>query len=271
MANRKNVDKHESAMAQYGAKLRGHRDARAWSGEALANRVGCDPALISKIETAAQPATLPMSQQFDDIFDLDEYFEDLWWLVQRERAHSVEALIPFTEYEERAVTIHSFTTVILPGLLQTEEYATAVVRPWWTPEETTRRVAARTARQAILEKANPPMVVALIAEYAIRRTLGGHQVMRRQLAHLIELAGRPNSVLQVVPESAPAYSSVPFLVMSMPDGPDVGYVESPATVGAVTKAPEQVRDMKVLFDQLRAMALTEADSVRLIKEVMEAL
>ncbi|MGH3992490.1 MAG: DUF5753 domain-containing protein, partial [Pseudonocardiaceae bacterium] len=111
--------------------------------------------------------------------------------------------------EASAMQIHSYAAVVVPGLLQTTAYAEAVIRggdPTLTDEEVARRVELRMARQHVLDRKDPPHVWAVLDEAVLRRQIGGPDVSRQQLEHLVTLAQRPHIDLQVLPAAAGAHA-----------------------------------------------------------------
>ncbi|GAA1255474.1 helix-turn-helix transcriptional regulator [Sphaerisporangium rubeum] len=153
-----------------------------------------------------------------------------WW-------HNYDDVLPnwFEAYiglEEAATRIRAYEVQFVPGLLQTADYTRAVVKlghPEGTEEEIQRRVDLRMARQKLLHRANPPHLWAVVDEAALRRPLGGRDVMRAQLEHLIEMIALPNVTLQVMPFSAGGHAAAggPFSILrfSERDLPDIVYLE----------------------------------------------
>lgn len=153
-----------------------------------------------------------------------------WW-------HNYDDVLPnwFEAYvglEEAAMRIRCYEVQFIPGLLQTEEYARAVVRlghPDGPEEEIQRRVDLRMARQKLLQRENPPHLWTVIDEAALRRPLGGVEAMRGQIRHLIDVAASPDITVQVIPFSAGGHAAAggPFSILrfSEPDLPDVVYLE----------------------------------------------
>jgi transcriptional regulator with XRE-family HTH domain len=266
---RRDVDPTASAAALYAHKLRAHRDAKGWTQDSLADRVGCTGDLISKLETAKRSATLDMSRHFDQIFGLDGYFEDLQPLAARELA--LGWFRPFLEAEAAADSLHIFEPMLITGLLQTEDYARVVLSAGNHPDKVEQLVATRMQRQEVLRREDPPWVVHLAAEYAIRRMVGGPKVMRPQLQRLLDAMQEPNITLQLVPEDAPVYLSVASTLMSFHDGPDVAYTETGEIPGGITKERRYVDRLKARFDVARAAALPAVASEQLIRKVMEEL
>ncbi|GAB2571669.1 helix-turn-helix transcriptional regulator [Streptomyces capparidis] len=153
-----------------------------------------------------------------------------WW-------HSYGDVLPawFQTYvglEEAAAEIHTYEVQYVPGLLQTEEYARAVIsvgRPSDSPEEVERRVALRMERQKVLVSERAPSIVAVLDESALRRPLGGSEVMRGQLRWIAEAAERPNVTVQIMPFRFGGHAAEcgAFSILYFPEGdlPDVVYLE----------------------------------------------
>jgi hypothetical protein len=134
--------------------------------------------------------------------------------------------------EEAATLIRTYETQFVPGLLQTEQYARALITrscSGASPSEIDRRVEVRRGRRQVLDRSDPPHLWAVLDEAVLRRPVGGCEVMRAQLEALIEAAGRPHVRLQVVPfqGGTPAAPGFPFTILrfSEPELPDVVYVE----------------------------------------------
>jgi transcriptional regulator with XRE-family HTH domain len=138
----------------------------------------------------------------------------------------------FVDLESAATLIRTYEGQLVPGLLQAEDYMRAVVGGSYlgeAPEEVERRVALRVARQALLERPAGPRLWAVVDEAALRRPVGGREVMRAQLERLVQATKLPNVTLQVLPWSAGAHAAMTgaFSVLRFGDQdlPDVVYVE----------------------------------------------
>jgi transcriptional regulator with XRE-family HTH domain len=152
-----------------------------------------------------------------------------WWQAYADiLPHWVE---PFFGLEAAAAFIREYELQFVPGLLQTEEYARAVIRLGnvATEEEVARRATARISRQEILRRDNPPKLWAVLDEGALRRVIGGPDVMRAQLRHLIEMCDHPAVTLQILPFSAGSHRAMggPFTILRFaePDLRDVVFIE----------------------------------------------
>ncbi|MET3984092.1 hypothetical protein ABIC27_001959 [Streptomyces sp. PvR034] len=185
----------------------------------------------------------------------------------------LEGFQEYVGYEGRAVEIRLYEIGIIPGLLQTPEYAqvlanSAVQRGAITTEYAAERVAFLAERQTALERARPPMVFVVMDESCIRRRVGGPEIMAAQLERLAEFAARPNTVLQVAPfdigERRPF--DLPVNLLTLPDRAVVAYAESQMR-GHLDRESPSVLPMLTAYHQLQAEALSQATSVAMIGEL----
>jgi hypothetical protein len=177
--------------------------------------------------------------------------------------------------EEAASLIRTYEVQFIPGLLQTPDYAEAVIRlghPISSPEAIQRRVELRMTRQALLSEPDAPKLWVVVDEAALRRPLGGSGVMRAQLEHLVEVAARPNVTLQVLPfhvgGHAAAGGPVTVLRFPVPDLPDVVYLEQLSSALYLDK-PEEVDHYLAVMDRLSLVASPAVDSVSFLEQVRE--
>ena len=198
-----------------------------------------------------------------------------WW-------HSFRDVLPnpyevFIGLEAGAASIRNFEPVVVPGLLQTEEYARQMSRGGpreLDRDDIERRVQVRMERQRILPREDRPRLWAVIDEAVIRRAVGGSEVMREQLRHLIDSAEQGKTTLQVVPFSAGAHAGTtgPFIILDFPEptDPAVVYVETLAG-DLYLEERADVDRYTLAFDRLLAAALHPDDSVRLVQEAARTL
>ncbi|HZG05532.1 MAG TPA: helix-turn-helix transcriptional regulator [Streptomyces sp.] len=179
--------------------------------------------------------------------------------------------------EEAAEVIRTYEVQFIPGLLQTEEYARAVIllgHPRASAQENDRRVRLRMERQQLLFRQDAPRLWAVLDEAALRRPLGDAEVMRGQLRHLIEMSRRPNITLQVAPFSigglAAAGGPVTILRFPEPDLPDVVYLEQ-LTSALYLDKEEDVDHYLSIMDRLCAVSETPARSVAFLQELLDQL
>ncbi|ETK34940.1 helix-turn-helix domain-containing protein [Microbispora sp. ATCC PTA-5024] len=198
-----------------------------------------------------------------------------WW-------HNYDDVLPswFEAYvglEQAATSIRNYEVQFVPGLLQTEDYAKAVVRlghPTAGEEEIARRVRLRMDRQAVLTRPDPPHLWAVIDEAVIRRPLGGPDVMRAQMERLLDLVTLPNVTLQIVPFSVGGHAAAggPYSILRFAelDVPDVVYLEQLTSAIYLDKREETDRYLAVM-ERLCLEANPVADTKRMLQRVMTEL
>src|SRR6266567_4736905 len=193
-----------SAMSKFAKQLRGWRNKLGWSQTELAAKLGYSNALVSQIEQQQKPPSAEFAEKCDKVFDTPATFADLQELVAREAWPSYFA--PVIDAETRATQIHEWELRVVPGLLQTEEYARSVIRagqPRISPDELERKVTSRLERHTIFaQPSGSPMYWAVIHEGVLRHVVGSPTIMRAQLDQLIEAADSPDVIIQVLPYPA---------------------------------------------------------------------
>jgi transcriptional regulator with XRE-family HTH domain len=197
-----------------------------------------------------------------------EAFRSGWWLEYGDVLHDVFAVM-----EDEAHRILSFQSQVVPGLLQTDAYARALFAdglaapdPWET-DDLERRVRARRERRAILDRMNPPQLHAVLGETAIRQQVGGADVMRVQLRRLVEIGGRENVTLQVLPYKAGAHAGMggPFIIFEFehPDDPDVVHTEN-LSGSAYSESRSAVERFRLAWGNVTDAALPPGESADMI-------
>jgi transcriptional regulator with XRE-family HTH domain len=177
--------------------------------------------------------------------------------------------------EAEATSMRTYEPQIIPGLLETEDYTRALIRAGsvrYDQDEIERRVQARMARQDILTRPDPPEIWAVLDEPVIRRPVGGPAVMRAQLQHLLDLTAPTNSTitLQILPLAVGSHPGLsgPFVILGFPsrEDPAVIYLET-ATDGLYLEETAEIERYTLMFDHLRASALSTGESGSLIAQV----
>jgi hypothetical protein len=188
-----------------------------------------------------------------------------WWQAYADVMPSEYATLIGLEAE--AAEIRTYQPELIHGLLQTEDYARAVIRsgrPGDTATEVDRRVEIRMTRQQILDRQDPPRLRVVLNEAAVRRMVGGPDVMRAQLARLTADRDRSNVTVQVLPFTAgehPAMASGPFVLLEFPQAADPGVVTAENLTGSLSlDAPDDFRQYARTFDFLQAAALGPRES-----------
>lgn len=272
--NRKELNPEASAQAAYGARLRTLRDGRGLTQDELASLMGYSGRHISAVETGRRTPTRQFSLSADRVFEL-EAAADTFERAFREIRHGalLQGFPEFVGHEGRAVEVRLYEIGIVPGLLQTPEYASvlaysAVQRGAISESQADERVSMLMQRQSALVRDRPPMMFVVMDESCIRRWVGGDDVMSGQLDRLLAFAERPNTLLQIVPfaigERRPF--NLPVTLLTLSDLSMVAYAES-QTQGHLDRETNAVLPLLTAYHQLQAEALPQSASVDMLHEV----
>ncbi|MFC8075162.1 Scr1 family TA system antitoxin-like transcriptional regulator [Streptomyces sp. NPDC057307] len=278
MVNRKELNPDSSPRAAFGARIRRFREDRGWSQEALAGHLSYSSQHISAVETGRKPPTLPFARELDRAFgavDSADSFEREW----RDIRHGslLEGFPEYVGHEGRAAEIRLFEIGIIPGLLQTPAYASALAggdvhRGTITADQAAERVAVLAERQATLVRRRPPTLLVVMDESCIRRPVGGPEVMGEQLERLVAFAALPNTVLQIAPydigERRPF--NLPLYILTLSDRTVMAYAESQIQ-GHLDRQSAFVLPALADYHQLQAESLSQAESVAMINEVRKGI
>jgi transcriptional regulator with XRE-family HTH domain len=262
------------------SELRALREAARLTCEEVAEHLECSASKISRVETGRVSVSPRDVRDMLDLYGVDAQRRDSLVQLAREsrqkgwwHAYSDTMQPRFATYvglEDAATEIRTYEINLVPGLLQTEDYARTVIAAGnltGTREDVERRVALRMARQPMLTGASPPQLWAVLDEAVLHRTVGGRGQMRLQLEHLVEAASMPNVAVQVVPFGAGAYPGMgkPFVILAFPEreDPDVVYLEDVASALYLEEV-EQIDTYNMLFNHLRATALSFDESAALM-------
>ncbi|GGT46071.1 transcriptional regulator [Streptomyces kurssanovii] len=261
------LDPGASPLDYYGYELRRHRETAGLTQKQLGAIVSYTGSLVGQVETARKLPTAEFSERVDAALGTGGLLSRLLGLVLRSQLPAWFQQV--AELEARATEISTFQTHMVHGLLQTEGYARAVLGTM-DPEGLDDRTAVRLARQRILEKAEPPVLWAILGEGALRQEIGGAEVMRGQLGHLLSFESNPRVNVQVLPYSAGEHAGLTgsFTVYRFTGDPAILYTDGYGT-GHPTANPDTVRDCSLRYDHLQAAALSIKDSAELIRQVME--
>jgi transcriptional regulator with XRE-family HTH domain len=249
----------------FGRQVRKARFAAGLTLAEFGQRVGYDPGQISRIENGRRPPSELFAQMCDRACpDLNGWFSEFFaesrtWIATPPWFRS------WVEHEQHAPALRIWQPGVLSGLLQTEDYARAILAadPGVTDDQVTARLAARLSRQAILSRDGPPAVWFLVDEAALRRCVGSSQSMAAQLAHLTGVARLPNVTIQVMPNVAHAGLLGGFAVTSR-----AAYVET-AVAGQVFEDAETIADLLTRFDTLRNEAFRGSESLAFMERMCE--
>ncbi|MFJ8646432.1 Scr1 family TA system antitoxin-like transcriptional regulator [Streptomyces sp. NPDC093546] len=267
MVNIRDLDPSASPLDYYGSELRRLREAAGLKQGELGAIIFCTGSLIGQVETARKVPTREFSERVDAALGTGGTFSRLVGLVLRSQLpHWFQ---PYAEMEAKAAYISSYQAQLVDGLLQTEAYARAVLGAR-TDGNLDARVAARLERQRILDRENPPLMWVVLSEAVLHQEVGGREVMREQLTHLLGLQGREWVKVQILPFSAGAHAGImgAFTILRFDDDPDLVYTED-FVQGHMAANPQALREGCLRYDHLQAAALSVEDSAARIARVME--
>ncbi|MBT3157518.1 helix-turn-helix transcriptional regulator [Streptomyces sp. CHA1] len=261
-------DPTTSLLAFFGTELLRLRGERGVSQTHLAKSAFSTQSMISKIEAAQRVPSKELAHHLDVALDTGGHFSRLYPLVIKYAYPSW--FLPFIELEREASTMRVFESQIVPGLLQTEEYAKAMLSAV-RPDNLDDLVAARMSRQEVFERELPPRMWFVLDEQALHRPIGGAEVWRAQLEHMLKTGQEPRVVIQVVPRKVTSHPGLagPFSVLGFEDDtPDVLYVDG-FSQGRTALDAAEVAQGAHAYDLLRAVALSPEESADLLSDYME--
>jgi transcriptional regulator with XRE-family HTH domain len=260
----------------FGAELRYYRERAGLSQTDLAALVNISHDVISKIETGDRPPAKDFPERLDAVPELDTRggLTRIWGSLRKGLRHRAVPgwFQPWTHFEAQAATLRSYEPLLVPGLLQTEDYARAILaaRPGGKHDDLDDQVGARMARKAIFARPDAPQLWSVVDEGVLHRPIGGTKVMHDQLEHLADVAENPQTTIQVIPASAGAHAGLlgGFIIADLDGTPSMVYLET-AAEGQIADSPAIVAHAMLRFDALRSEALPRAASRDLIMKVAE--
>ncbi|NKQ29158.1 helix-turn-helix domain-containing protein [Streptomyces galbus] len=267
MANIRELDPSASPLDYFGYELRRKREAAGMRLADLGSVIFCTGSLVGQIETAKKVPTREFAERADAALMTDGFFSRLVGLVLRSQLPTW--FQAYADMEAKATYISTYQAQMIYGLLQTEPYARAVLATG-VQERLDELVAARMERQRILTREEPPLTWIILDEAALHRPVGGREVMRQQLAHLLTFLRSKWVRIQVLPFEAGEHASLigSFNVLRFDDHPDMVYTEDLIS-GHMTASPDTIREAALRYAHLQASALSVEDSAALITRVME--
>jgi transcriptional regulator with XRE-family HTH domain len=259
-----------SILAYWGSELRKLREKAGMTQRDLGELTCYSTSYIGHVETAKRHPSRDFARKCDKLFETDT-LSRLWDLIGKDAYPPW--FRPYLEIEREARTIKNWEPLLIPGLLQTPDYARALVRatnPRWTQEQVEEMVHSRMSRQELLTREDPPTLLAFFDEGVLHRPIGSSAIMREQLAHLAELVeAHHHTSVQIVPLGAGAHAGLTgsIVVASFKSQPDVVYLES-LWRGEVVTDPDGVEALTSQMDAIRVLALPQAASLSLIREAL---
>ena len=267
------LDVKTTSLAAFATQLRLWRLRMSWTQVEMGGKLGYSASLISGIETLDKAPTADFAARCDEVFTTPGTFAMLQELVAREAYPSFFA--PVVPFEREAVRIHGWENGAVPGLLQTEDYARALIRsgrPKDSDAEIDRLVAARIERQEIVGGENTPLLWYVLDESVLRHIVGGPAVMRRQLDKLLKAADTAGIVIQTLPFTADTHAGAdgPIAVYEFAQSPSVSYTECFGG-GRIVEGREEVADLMTVINLIRASALSARDSRELMRHIRDEI
>ncbi|MFC6022287.1 helix-turn-helix domain-containing protein [Plantactinospora solaniradicis] len=246
--------------------LKAARAAAGVSQEQLATMIRWSASTIAGIETGRRRPTKEFAGAADEALQTGGLLAELLRIADQQRTPVWFAA--WRGYEAEATRLCAFEPTVIPGLLQTEEYARAVLSAGGLhgPDDVAELLSARLERQELLSKEDPPEFLAIIDELALRRPVGGPAVLDAQLGHLIELAELPHVHLYALPANVGAHVGLGggFVLADLPDDDRVAYLENVAS-GQLVDDPKITRYLRRVWDSLLGESLSESATLELLK------
>ncbi|MEV5570281.1 helix-turn-helix transcriptional regulator [Spirillospora sp. NPDC052269] len=257
----------------FGKELHRMRTRAGYTQEQLAELLGCTGGWISTMESGRKISE-QSANDLDTFFKTDGHFFRIWELSQE--IEITTALPPgFPEYlskERIATCVQIYTLSLISGLFQTEEYARAIMGSCHPEGDLEKLVATRMERQKILTKDDPPHIWYTLDEHALRNAIGGREIQRAQLEHLLALSELPNVSIRVVRQASAYHEGYagPFIVLGMESGRHVAYTES-AGLGILIEEPMRAAHYLIRYGLVSDHALTVVESRAFIRALLEEL
>jgi len=264
---------------ELGALLKAARSAKEWTAEQVAARLNMSTSKVSRLETGQRGASERDVNDLCDLYEVDdEQRQHLLELASegKQRAWWQSLALPYSTYvglEAEATSISDYGLGMMPGLLQTADYARAVVRaqiPEREPHVVDQRVQGRIARQQLLHAESAPRFEAVVDESVLHRVVGSPAIMQAQLERLLELSDLPNVTLRVIPYEAGALpaGNNKFIILrfALPSVSDVVFIEG-LTGDLYLEDP---RDIEIYNTTFRTLAGLSA-SPDVTRDIIRAL
>jgi transcriptional regulator with XRE-family HTH domain len=271
---RKDLDAAASVPAFYGAELRWKREQAGLTLQELTEGIFYSVAYLSQIEMGDRRMPLDLAQHADRVLDTDGFFERRCGDARKaRRSGHAEYFADVLEMEQHAQTIEEWAPSVLPGLLQTEAYARAVVlatHPLEQPQDVDTKVFARLGRADIFDTPRTPEYWVVLSEQSLRQPIAPREVMAEQCEHIAALARRGRIITQVVPVNTGAHPCMlgSIKIMTFTDAPPVAYTEALHS-GQLIDHPGLVQQYRKSYDLLRAAASAPKASLAMIDAAAE--
>jgi transcriptional regulator with XRE-family HTH domain len=274
-------DQHDldALRIHFGEELRRMRQRAKLSQNQLAAALGCTPQWICQLEKADKTVSEQTALDLDTHFKTDGWdqndghFLRLYKTIRRAGRQRVlrPGFEAYLQFEPKAIGIRCFASQILPGLLQIEDYARAIMDPSEPAGTLDKRVTSRMERQGLLFREKPAMATFILDESVLRRPVGGPEVMGKQIDHLISMARLPHVQLLIMPfeRITPEALSGGLILLSFVKDPDLVYIESGA-IGQLLDDKDEVFMTSVYFNRMMGDALSRLETIEFMRQAKEA-
>ncbi|MGW9398580.1 helix-turn-helix domain-containing protein [Streptomyces sp. NPDC055642] len=262
----------QAAWEFFGAELKRRREDAGFTQVELGTRVFVSGGYIGQFEQAIRKPQLDVAQRIDETLQSDGIFERLWRKLIKDQTYT-EYFAHAAELERLATEICEYAPAVVPGLLQTREYAQAMFlagNPLAADEYIEDLIKGRMERTRVLSDATRPVYWVVLHETALRVPVGGPAVMTHQLDHIAAMMRQRKVLLQVLPFSAGAHPAMGKMMwlMDFEDAPPTVYTEGVFS-GSLLDDPALVKRIQASYDHIRAAALSWEASLPVIESAAE--
>ncbi|MFE6842396.1 helix-turn-helix domain-containing protein [Streptomyces sp. NPDC057686] len=263
-------DESGAVVAAVGRQLKMWREAAGLDRSAFAERMGYGADLTRKIESGTRIPRPEFLDKADEVLGAGGKIAAM--KVDVEKARYPKKVRDLAKLESEAVELGAYASIVVHGLLQTDEYVRALYglrRPAYPDEEIERLVSARMARQKVLGHPAAPLLTVVLEEAVLRRPVGGKMVLRGQLERLLEVGSLRHVEIQVMPTAVEEHAGLAgsLQLMRLKDGTTVGHNEGQLVSRLITE-PKEVQILDMRYGMIRAQALTPRESLTFIEKVL---
>ncbi|MFF7448314.1 MULTISPECIES: Scr1 family TA system antitoxin-like transcriptional regulator [unclassified Streptomyces] len=253
----------------FGSLLRFYRERAGVTQEALGKEVGYSKSQVAMVERGERAPKGQFVEVADERLGAQGALVAVGRKLRTSRFRSWFA--DYAELESKATAIYMYANHVIPGMLQTPAYGRGVFAshcPSLEDEEIEADLEARLGRQAVLRRKPAPVVGFVLEEHTLRRPLGGHQALKEQLGHLLDIGQQRNVEIQVMPTDRQNHAGLdgPMILLETDERERIAYVDGPSGAYFVTQQPH-LGNMFARYGILRAQALNPDESAKLINEV----
>ncbi|WP_218040174.1 helix-turn-helix transcriptional regulator [Actinomadura sp. WMMB 499] len=269
MYAREALDPSRSFWHFIAVHLRRYREAHGMSGQALATALDCDRSTVSRYESATLKIRPAHAEIVDRLWETNNMFANLIGFA--DRADEGDWLLSLAEFERRATRIRMWEFAVVPGLLQTSDYARAALLAGATNDLEADLDRRMSRKSAVFDRKDPPRITAFLGWAALQQLVGSREIMRAQVAHLVELSEFSHVSIRVLENEAGAHQGLegPFMLLTV-DHRDLAYIEA-TTRGCFLTDPFDVQEVEVRYESISDRAAPVAPSRAILQAELENL